>query len=172
ALSPSAGLIETRRSGVGLAAARAAAVPPAVWPAPRPPPWAAGQKAPCPPPWTASKMPAVHPPTARTAPDAQATVFRDMLLTVLPLLLCAMLVYHALPPAVTLSHLGCSLRSEELCLGRSELGGSRRRGRAFIMNSGNVSPLTPPAGTSERTAGVGLVNHAGAGGSQSAALVR
>ena len=51
----------------------------------------------CPPLWAAITMPAVAPPTASAAPAANATVFRDRLLTVLLSLLCVTSRCHAYP---------------------------------------------------------------------------
>ena len=77
-LPPVAGVMETRRSGWTAAAACAlAAVVPDL--------------ADGPPPWVAIAIPAAQPPMATTAPAAHATVFRDRILTVPPLLRRAML---------------------------------------------------------------------------------
>ena len=78
AVAPSCGLIETIRSATGLAAACLAAS--AAWAAPLPEPL---------PDEVAATMPAVAPPTAITAPETQAAVFRDMLRTVFPPILRA-----------------------------------------------------------------------------------
>ena len=77
AVAPSCGLIETRRSAIGLAAACLAAS--AAWALPPEPL----------PDEVAATMPAVAPPTAITAPDTQAAVFRDTLRTVFPPILRA-----------------------------------------------------------------------------------
>ena len=78
AVAPSCGLIETSRSGGSLTAACLAAS--AAWALPPPEP---------PLDEVAATMPAVVPPTAITAPDTQAAVFRDMLRTVFPPILRA-----------------------------------------------------------------------------------
>src|SRR5580692_3129562 len=102
--SPPAGLMETTRSGGGGAACAAAR-----WPA-----------VDCPLPWAASTIPAVQPPTTSTAAEAQAAVFREMLITVLPPLPWAMSACDAFPVMTTHCDTTYSLCSHGLCLGCGE----------------------------------------------------
>ena len=78
AVAPPCGLIEISRSATGLVAACLAASAARVAWLPLPPPDD-----------VTATMPAVAPPTAITAPDTQAAVFRDMLRTVFPPILRA-----------------------------------------------------------------------------------